>query len=452
VTWSSTEDRIVDVDRTGLITSVGNGTARIVARAADAADTILVAVAQIAAHLEFFESPGDAVVGAPFILPVRIVARDSLLNRALNFSEPVTLALLANPVGGTLDGTTTVTADSGMATFTGLSLDVAGMGYSLRAVTTFDSVTSAEFDIVTGLDIVRVHNGAGGPIGLLLDGQLGSHFLNDSGLVLTDSATPVLFKSDSLTDGEIAAFTPGRPPALLPQAPWSGGTDTVDITFPDKIGIPVTVWIVKGPFSQQHDRAIEASLTTTSVWEDEGVGLEFSEFEIIDATADPDGPAIYNVTTCQQQSLAETTIGKRSGRINIYYVETVDGGSDRGYTCVSFSGGDIVSGGDVIFMAERSGHELLVHELGHSFGLTHIDFLTSTFDRANVMHSASSVRRYFTEGQVFRSFFDSFTALRSIYGVTVSDTRPCPPFGFDLGCPSIGKRLWADGIHPPNWE
>jgi len=49
------------------------------------------------------------------------------------FAGNVTLAIGTNPVGGTLSGTTTVAASSGIATFPDLSLSVAGDGYTLLA-------------------------------------------------------------------------------------------------------------------------------------------------------------------------------------------------------------------------------------------------------------------------------------------------------------------------------
>jgi hypothetical protein len=48
-------------------------------------------------------------------------------------SAPVTIALVPNPSGGVLSGTTTVNAVNGVATFSSLSIDKAGHGYQLLA-------------------------------------------------------------------------------------------------------------------------------------------------------------------------------------------------------------------------------------------------------------------------------------------------------------------------------
>ena len=60
----------------------------------------------------------------------------------------VTVALGTNPAGGTLSGTTTVAAVNGVATFSDLSLDKVGTGYTLTASSgTLTAATSNAFDI-----------------------------------------------------------------------------------------------------------------------------------------------------------------------------------------------------------------------------------------------------------------------------------------------------------------
>src|SRR5439155_189354 len=62
--------------------------------------------------------------------------------------DGVTLVLDANPARGTLSGTKTVDAVGGVATFSGLSVDKAGTGYTLVALSgALASATSAGFDI-----------------------------------------------------------------------------------------------------------------------------------------------------------------------------------------------------------------------------------------------------------------------------------------------------------------
>ena len=63
-------------------------------------------------------------------LPIEFDAQG---NVATGFSGSVTVAIDANPGGGTLSGTTNVSAANGVATFSNLSIDRAGNGYTLSA-------------------------------------------------------------------------------------------------------------------------------------------------------------------------------------------------------------------------------------------------------------------------------------------------------------------------------
>jgi MYXO-CTERM domain-containing protein len=70
---------------------------------------------------------------------------------AISATDAVTVALGSNPRGGTLSGTKTVNAISGVATFANLSLDKKGTGYTLTASSgELPQATSAAFDVTNG--------------------------------------------------------------------------------------------------------------------------------------------------------------------------------------------------------------------------------------------------------------------------------------------------------------
>src|SRR5439155_757735 len=99
-------------------------------------------VAGSATRLVFAVQPSDATAGAPITPAVQVAAQDAEGNTVAGFTANVTVALGANPAGGTLSGTTTIAAVAGVATFTGLSVDRAGTGYTLAA-----SATGLPFNI-----------------------------------------------------------------------------------------------------------------------------------------------------------------------------------------------------------------------------------------------------------------------------------------------------------------
>src|SRR2546425_12935315 len=79
---------------------------------------------------------------------VQVAARDAQGNLVTAFTGSVTVALGANPSGGTLAGTRTETAASGVVNFGTLSVDKVGTGYTLAAAAT--GLTAATGGSVNG--------------------------------------------------------------------------------------------------------------------------------------------------------------------------------------------------------------------------------------------------------------------------------------------------------------
>ena len=103
-----------------------------------------------ASQLAFTVQPTNTAAGGTITPAVEVTARDAFGNVATGFSGNVTLAIGSNPAGGTLSGTTTVTAAAGLARFTALSIDKVGVGYTLVAGSGGSGLagaTSVTFDI-----------------------------------------------------------------------------------------------------------------------------------------------------------------------------------------------------------------------------------------------------------------------------------------------------------------
>ncbi|MGH6691863.1 MAG: beta strand repeat-containing protein, partial [Gammaproteobacteria bacterium] len=106
----------------------------------------------VATQLAFTVQPSNTAAGATITPAVQVTARDALGNTATAFTGTVTLAIGVNPPGtGVLDGTTAVAAVVGVATFPGINIDEAGVGYTLTAgATGLTGATSAAFTITPG--------------------------------------------------------------------------------------------------------------------------------------------------------------------------------------------------------------------------------------------------------------------------------------------------------------
>lgn len=277
--------------------------------------------------------------------------------------------------------------------------------------------------------------------GILVDGQFSGGFQNDNTFISNNQAIAVGNVSSG-TSNEVIAYTKNRPVQLHQNANWTNSNnDNVEVAMQDVIRIPVKVWIVRGPFNAQKQLALDAYATTQSIWEDERMGVEFESFTIEDATGNTNA-ASYHDFSCADKANMENDIGKTAGMINIYYVNRVDGGTGRGQACNI--------GSDFVAMGSSTGDELLVHEMGHDFALTHTNGLAS-YNQTNVMHNASNTREFFAEGQTFRAHLSSNSALNSVYTARPGQlTRNCPSTTSSNICPRNNKRIWADGTFPAN--
>src|SRR5690242_1266359 len=84
-------------------------------------------------QLAFLVQPSNAVAGQPIAPAVQVRALEDSGAPAGALAATVSLSIGADPNGGALIGTTTVTAVGGVATFTTLSVSKAGSGYTLTA-------------------------------------------------------------------------------------------------------------------------------------------------------------------------------------------------------------------------------------------------------------------------------------------------------------------------------
>jgi subtilase family serine protease len=109
--------------------------------------------AAAASKVAFGQQPTNSTVGGTISPAVTVRVLDAYGNLVTtDNSDQVTVAIGANPGGGTLSGTTTVTVSGGVATFNNLSIDKAGNGYTLTASSgALTGATSASFNVSTSI-------------------------------------------------------------------------------------------------------------------------------------------------------------------------------------------------------------------------------------------------------------------------------------------------------------
>jgi hypothetical protein len=101
--------------------------------------------------LAFAVQPSNTAAGATIFPQVVVYVEDSLGNLVTTDHSSVTLALGGNVGNGNLSGTLTEAAISGIATFSTLSINKSGLGYTLTAADgSLASATSSSFNITPG--------------------------------------------------------------------------------------------------------------------------------------------------------------------------------------------------------------------------------------------------------------------------------------------------------------
>jgi hypothetical protein len=195
-----------------------------------------------ATRLAFATQPSNGTAGAP-LSTVRVAAEDDGGQLVSTFSGDITVSLQANQSGATLSAT--VTAVSGVASFSGLEVDKAAQGYALIATasgTTLRHDTSTSFDVVPGpasalVFTVQPSNTTAGSVitppvkvsAFDAFGNLAANFTGDIGVVLGNDG--------SLRGTKLSG---GNPVAAV------GGVATFSaLSIPD---VSITYYTLKGAF------------------------------------------------------------------------------------------------------------------------------------------------------------------------------------------------------------
>jgi hypothetical protein len=110
-----------------------------------------------AVKLAFVQQPTTTAAGSVITPAITVAIQDANGNTVATAANPVTIATGNNPGGSTLGGTATVAAVNGVATFSDLTLDKVGTGYTLAAgASGLTGATSAAFDITVGTGLKLV--------------------------------------------------------------------------------------------------------------------------------------------------------------------------------------------------------------------------------------------------------------------------------------------------------
>lgn len=240
VFWQSSAPSIAAVTSTGIVLGMSEGgPVTITATAEGKSGTALVSVApRPATRLSFVQQPGSATAGQPIFPAVRVAIQNDQGGTVTAAANSVSIALSTNPGGATLTGTTTVAAVNGAATFSDLSLDRVGAGYTLTVTSAgLAPATSLTFANVAGpasqLAFTTAPPGTAGsgvplspqPVLQLRDGS--GNAVGQSGVVVTAS----IASGTATLSGGATATTNSAGTATFSSLTLNGSGGTVTLAF-----------------------------------------------------------------------------------------------------------------------------------------------------------------------------------------------------------------------------
>ncbi len=254
--WLSSNHAVATVDASGKATAVGPGTATITAAARGVPASAQLTVTQVATQLVITAQPSTFTEGRSMGNAVQVEIRDAGGALVSGARPIVTLAISDNPAAGTLNGTVSVNAVGGIASFPQLSIDRAGQAYKLSASSSgLTPAVSSAFNVMLDFRTVDVGNSANcgttasGAIycwGANANSQLGDGTTSDR-LVPTRAVTPPGVPFTRITSGNpsIACALAGS------GAPYCWGIGFIGQPLIGQSTIPLLVPSLRGSRSRR---------------------------------------------------------------------------------------------------------------------------------------------------------------------------------------------------------
>lgn len=175
--------------------------------------------------LGFTVGPSNTAVGAAIAPAVKVTVQDASGSPVTSSIAPITIAIGNNPGGATLGGTITQTAATGVATFSDLTLDNSGAGYTLSASSSgLTSATSGAFNVFGAAALIAKNAGDN------QTAEVGTAVPSDPQVLVTDAngvpvpQAPVTFQVTA-GGGTVTPVTPVSTSSLgLASGHWTLGS------------------------------------------------------------------------------------------------------------------------------------------------------------------------------------------------------------------------------------
>jgi len=243
-----------------------------------------------ATQLAFSVEPSNTVATASISPAIEVQVHDAGGNLISAATDSITLAIGTNPSSGTLSGTLVVAAVSGEATFSDISIDNTGTGYTLTAnAGGLTGATSASFNITGPPDLNQVHY----------------RWRNDDGGEVGGGSVQIAFGTDRDGNSEVYIMdTDGTNQTNLSNNPASDANPAVSpdgtkILFISGRDLNNEVYVMDADGTNQTNLSNNAAKEDKPAWSNDGTKIVFRtdrdvDFEIY--TMDADGTNQTNIS------------------------------------------------------------------------------------------------------------------------------------------------------------
>jgi hypothetical protein len=166
------------------------------------------------AKLAFITQPSNTNAGASIVPAVTVAIQDANGIVVTGATNPVTIAIGANPSAGTLAGTLTATPVNGTASFPNVSISTAGNGYTLTAgATGLTGTTSAAFNVLaTPTQLKFITQPSNSVAGKSIAPAVQVAIEDANGSIVAGATTPIIIAiGTNPGTGTLAGTTTGNP-------------------------------------------------------------------------------------------------------------------------------------------------------------------------------------------------------------------------------------------------
>ena len=216
---------------------------------------------------------------------------------------------------------------------------------------------------------------------------------------------------------------------LAPLSTWTdSGGDVVNVTMNGLAKVPLAVWIMFQNTSGTREAEVNLEVNRAAeLFDTHRCGAEFNA-SVVDVSQSTFNIDLLDGTCAQIADLKK--VGFQSGKVNVYYLRTVDG--NQGQRCEDGASDLLLVGATI------NDGETLAHELGHALSLGHWND-TQPATGSNLMLSPASGRNSLTLGQCFRTNVNAGSLLNRS-GIRTGPTRSCPDGTQNSSCPSLALQ------------